>query len=151
MTIAYAALPLVHAEDPYLMIPSPSSWTRSLAARSGLLACLALPFLPASTTHDLYMPRAVKRAYAKGTRSPDGRPGPNYWQNHGRYTMTVTAMPPDRTIRGSEQITYMNESPDTLRGSSSSSSSTSIAPARRARGARRKTISPPASRSTASP
>jgi hypothetical protein len=98
------------------MTPSPFAWTRSLAARSGLLACLALPFLPASTTHDLYMPRAVKKAFAKGTRSLDGRPGPKYWQNHGRYTMTVTAMPPDRTVRGTEQITYMNESPDTLRG-----------------------------------
>jgi Peptidase family M1 domain len=63
----------------------------------------------------LYMPRDVQHAFAKGTRSPDGRPGPNYWQNTGRYTITVTALPPDRTIRGSEKITYINNSPDTLR------------------------------------
>jgi hypothetical protein len=31
----------------------------------------------------LYVPRDIQQAYAKGTRSPDGRPGPNYWQNHG--------------------------------------------------------------------
>jgi hypothetical protein len=30
----------------------------------------------------LYVPRDVQQAYAKGTRSPDGKPGPNYWQNH---------------------------------------------------------------------
>jgi hypothetical protein len=69
--------------------------------------------LPGSTA--LYMSRDVKAAYRKGTRSPDGRPGVNYWQNRGRYNIAITALPPDRTIRGSEQITYMNNSPDTLR------------------------------------
>src|SRR6476661_11281656 len=63
----------------------------------------------------LYMPRAVQRAFRNGTRSPDGRPGPKYWQNHGRYAITVTALPPDRTVRGSERIVYFNNSPDTLK------------------------------------
>lgn len=63
----------------------------------------------------LYMPRDVKKAFNNGTRSLDGRPGPNYWQNHGRYNITVAAMPPNRTITGTEQITYINNSPDTLR------------------------------------
>jgi len=63
----------------------------------------------------LYMPREVQHAFNKGTRSPDGRPGRNYWQNYGRYQITVTAMPPDRTIKGTEQVTYINNSPDTLR------------------------------------
>jgi hypothetical protein len=62
------------------------------------------------------MPRAIKQAYAKRTRSMDGRPGATYWQNRGRYTMTITALPPDRTVRGTEEITYVNASPDTLRG-----------------------------------
>jgi hypothetical protein len=61
------------------------------------------------------MPRNVKAAFGKGTRSPDGRPGPAYWQNRGRYNIAITALPPDRTISGSEQITYFNNSPDTLR------------------------------------
>ena len=61
------------------------------------------------------MPRNVQSAFKKGTRSPDGRPGKNYWQNHGRYDITVSAMPPDRNIKGSETITYFNNSPDTLR------------------------------------
>jgi hypothetical protein len=63
----------------------------------------------------LYRPRAINQAYANGTRSPDGRPGAKYWQNRGRYTMTITAAPPDRNIRGTEQIVYHNNSPDTLR------------------------------------
>lgn len=66
-------------------------------------------------SQELYMPRDVKNAFKKGTRSPDGKPGAHYWQNTGRYNITITAAPPDRTIRGTETITYINNSPDTLR------------------------------------
>jgi hypothetical protein len=69
----------------------------------------------AATAQSLYMPRNVQLAFKKGTRSSDGRPGRNYWQNSARYQITVSAMPPDRNIRGSEQIVYINQSPDTLR------------------------------------
>ncbi|GAB3547241.1 M1 family metallopeptidase [Spirosoma fluminis] len=64
----------------------------------------------------LYMPRNIKKAYQKGTRSMDGRPGKNYWQNTARYAITVTAAPPSRTVQGTEEITYINNSPDTLQG-----------------------------------
>ena len=90
-------------------------WTRPFTARSAIIAGLCLTLLPASTPPSLYMPRAVKKAYANRTRSPDGRPGSRYWQNHGRYAITVTALPPDRTIRGMERIVYANNSPDTLK------------------------------------
>ncbi len=60
------------------------------------------------------MPPEIQKAYDNGTRSPDGKPGKKYWQNHGRYTISITVMPPDNTIRGIEQITYFNNSPDTL-------------------------------------
>ena len=78
--------------------------------------CLAL-FLaqPSLYSQTLYTPRIIQEAYKKGTRSADGRPGPNYWQNKGRYTININAAPPDRTIRGDEHITYINNSPDTLR------------------------------------
>ncbi|MVM38416.1 M1 family peptidase [Spirosoma sp. HMF3257] len=62
----------------------------------------------------LYMPRNVKKAYQKGTRSMDGKPGNKYWQNFARYAITVSATPPNRTIQGTEEITYINNSPDTL-------------------------------------
>ncbi|WP_216688178.1 M1 family metallopeptidase [Hymenobacter siberiensis] len=78
-----------------------------------LLAGLARP--AAAQTTPLYQPRDIKAAFAKGTRSPDGRPGPNYWQNRARYDITVQAAPPARDIRGRETITYFNNSPDTLK------------------------------------
>jgi Peptidase family M1 domain len=67
-------------------------------------------------SQDLFMSRDIKQAYDNGTRSPDGKPGKNYWQNHARYNITVTALPPDRNIKGSETIIYYNDSPDTLSG-----------------------------------
>ena len=63
----------------------------------------------------LTMPPEIQKAYANGTRSLSGKPGKKYWQNHGLYTISLTVMPPDDTIRGVEQIEYFNNSPDTLR------------------------------------
>ena len=77
------------------------------------IACLQY-----ASAQDLFMPRDVQQAFKKGTRSPDGKPGKNYWQNHGRYTINITALPPDRTIKGSETVTYFNNSPDTIRNPS---------------------------------
>jgi hypothetical protein len=69
----------------------------------------------AQTTPTLYQPRDIKRAFDKGTRAADGRPGPKYWQNRARYDITVQAAPPARDIRGRETITYFNNSSDTLK------------------------------------
>jgi len=93
-----------------------SSAARSLRAWM-LFTALALVVAPASDAHaqTLYMPRGVKKAYEKKTRLPDGRPGPNYWQNRARYTITLTTSPPNRSVSGTEQIVYYNNSPDTLR------------------------------------
>jgi hypothetical protein len=83
-----------------------------------LLATTAASFLvlgaSQASAQSLHVPRGVARAYAKGTRTRDGRPGPNYWQNHGRYTITLTTSPPNRNVTGTERIVYVNESPDTL-------------------------------------
>lgn len=91
--------------------------TRAAVAALALV-CLASPLLgqgrQAGRPQPLYAPRAVKQAYANGTRSPDGRPGPRYWQNRARYTINVTTAPPARTVTGQEQIVYFNNSPDTL-------------------------------------
>ncbi len=64
---------------------------------------------------DLYMPRDIKQAYKKGTRSMDGKVGKNYWQNYGRYNINISVAPPARMVKGSETIVYVNNSPDTLR------------------------------------
>ncbi len=68
-----------------------------------------------SQAQTLEMPDYVQKAYQKGTHLMNGKPGKNYWQNHGTYNIAVTANPPDRNIRGTEKITYYNNSPDTLK------------------------------------
>lgn len=81
---------------------------------TSLLLCMLL-LSTALQAQQLYMPRDVKQAFNKGTRSPDGRPGPRYWQNKASYNIDITALPPDRTISGKEEIVYTNNSPDSLR------------------------------------
>jgi len=68
-----------------------------------------------SFAQELYMPRNIKEAYKKGTRSIDGKPGKNYWQNHGKYTMDISVDPKTRLVSGAETIVYENNSNDTLR------------------------------------
>ncbi|MGI8494526.1 MAG: M1 family metallopeptidase, partial [Pyrinomonadaceae bacterium] len=63
---------------------------------------------------DLYMPRDVRQALKNETRSRDGRPGKNYWQNTADYKITINVAPPNRTVRGSEEIVYFNNSPNAL-------------------------------------
>ena len=77
-----------------------------------MLLCVCFVQTKAQT---LYMSRDVKKAFEKGTRSHDGKPGKNYWQNTAHYNISITVLPPNRTIKGTEQITYFNNSPDTLK------------------------------------
>lgn len=64
---------------------------------------------------ELYMPRNIKKAYENGTRSKDGKPGANYWQNRGKYNMEISVDPKTRIVTGTETIIYENNSKDTLR------------------------------------
>jgi len=64
---------------------------------------------------DLFIPRDVQKAIKQGTRSLDGMPGRNYWQNKARYDISILVFPPDRNVRGEESLVYTNNSPDTLK------------------------------------
>src|ERR1035438_3042295 len=79
-----------------------------------LFAAVLLSMATAVPAQSLYWPRDLKKAYKNETRSNDGYPGKKYWQNTGRYQITISALPPDRTIKGTEAVTYFNNSPDTL-------------------------------------
>ena len=73
----------------------------------GLISNLqAQPQLPIS--------RTIQACYDKGTRSPDGAPGKNYWQNTADYNIQIRFEPSTRLISGTVDIAYTNKSPDTL-------------------------------------
>lgn len=66
-------------------------------------------------TSRMFIPLDIKKAYENKTRSLDGRPGENYWQNSADYRISATLDPDNYKITGSEEITYKNNSPDTLK------------------------------------
>jgi len=63
----------------------------------------------------LPVPTNIKAAYDKGTRSKDGKPGKNYWQNTADYDLKINFDPATRLLDGTEEIVYVNNSPDTLK------------------------------------
>lgn len=61
-----------------------------------------------------FMPKEIEAAYKNGTRSYDGKPGPNYWQNQVDYDIDVAVNPAERLLSGEASITFFNNSPDEL-------------------------------------
>lgn len=62
----------------------------------------------------IFVPLEFQEAYEDGTRSLDGKPGADYWQNHSDYKISVKLNPLTGIISGLALITYYNSSPDTL-------------------------------------
>lgn len=67
-----------------------------------------------SQNSDLFIPIDVQKAYENGTRSYDGRVSENYWINHSEYKIDVELFPDSNLIIGSESVTYLNNSPESL-------------------------------------
>jgi hypothetical protein len=81
-----------------------------------LIPFLAILFsLHSFSQEKLFIPRNIQPAYEKGTRSPDGKPGAEYWQNSSEYKIEVEFDPSSYFVNGTEEIVYHNNSPDTLK------------------------------------
>lgn len=88
----------------------------SLSAIVLTTAGFFLSFLSSSFSQTtLFVPRNLQKNYEKGTRSWDGKPGPNYWQNRANYIINASLDPKTRRLSGEETVTYSNNSPDSLR------------------------------------
>ena len=62
----------------------------------------------------LPVPANLQATYTKGTRTLNGAPGKNYWQNRADYTLKISFDPQSRLLSGTVAIDYTNNSPDTL-------------------------------------
>lgn len=51
---------------------------------------------------------------ASDIRGPNGLPGPNYWQNRADYRIDAALDPVRKTLSGTVEITYKNNSPSAL-------------------------------------
>ncbi|HEX9729304.1 MAG TPA: M1 family metallopeptidase [Gemmatimonadales bacterium] len=59
-------------------------------------------------------PAAYQAAVARGTRTADGAPGPNYWQQWTDYTLFASLDPTGNRIEGRAQMRYHNNAPGPL-------------------------------------
>ena len=65
-------------------------------------------------SQQLYEPVNIQRAYENKTRTKDGYPGENYFQNKASYTIDVEVNPAKKLLKGKENIVYHNLSQDTV-------------------------------------
>ncbi len=56
-----------------------------------------------------------RRAVERGTRTTEGVPGPNYWQQSAHYTIDAKLDVAEKRLEGVTRILYRNASPDSLR------------------------------------
>lgn len=78
------------------------------------LSVLIISLPCAAQKSEMFIPINLKKMYSGGTRSLDGRPGPNYWQNGSDYKINATFDPEKRILNGNEEITYRNNSPNKI-------------------------------------
>lgn len=103
--------------------------TRLAAIVASLLVTLSLSPAPAAAPRteqleDIELSRPIpgpvvppdfyRAALDRGTRTEDGRPGPDYWRNHARYTIDARLDPASARLAASETVLYENRSPDEL-------------------------------------
>jgi Peptidase family M1 domain len=107
LVLALVAAPLASAQQP--AAPPTPTIPRAAAAPT-----LSPPQLrPPVADTGIFSPLPLPQPNL--VRSPDGSPGPRYWQQRVDYSIKATLDTAARTIRGSETIRYTNNSPDTLR------------------------------------
>ena len=60
------------------------------------------------------LPRNVLKAIDNRTRTINGLPGEDYWQNRAKYQLNASLSVKKSLLKGKGMITYFNNSPDTL-------------------------------------
>jgi hypothetical protein len=80
-----------------------------------LLPLLLLGSLYCSAQNVLPVPVNLQATYNNGTRTTNGAPGKNYWQNNADYAIKINFNPQNRYLNGNVSIDYTNNSPDTLK------------------------------------
>lgn len=89
--------------------------TMATIMKETVLAIFILLCFKVYSQNNLYFPVEISKAYKNNTRAIDGKPGKNYWQNSSAYKISVAIEPKTWKIKGNGEITYTNNSPDSLR------------------------------------
>ena len=87
---------------------------RLAAATTMLLAgAAAAQTVAPYRAHESFAPFDMGQPVSR-VRGANGLPGPDYWQNRADYTIRATLDPVAKTITGTVEIRYTNNSPDAL-------------------------------------
>ena len=89
------------------MLPMGAGMNTQLAAQEAITPLRPVP-------GPVIPPPFFRDALEAGTRSPDGRPGPGYWQVYSEYDIDARLDPVSGLLSGSETIRFHNRSPDRL-------------------------------------
>ena len=65
-------------------------------------------------TSGYHLSRNLVEAIENQSRTLSGLAGKNYWQNHANYNIHAALLPDKNLVQGRAEISYYNESPDTL-------------------------------------
>jgi len=101
-----AALTLAAACGPARPTPAPAPRAAPATAAAGTSA---IPL-----AYRLEAPEWLGRAIARGTRTANGVPGPNYWTQYASYRLEAELNPVLKRLSGRGRLVYYNRSPDTL-------------------------------------
>src|SRR5258708_27346797 len=82
---------------------------------ASILLALALPISLSAEVVGSSLFRRLELPTPNAARGPGGAPGPGYWQNRADYVIDASLDTATHEIRGAETISYVNNSPDTLR------------------------------------
>jgi hypothetical protein len=110
------ALACARTPPPQPALPNPDSIAADSAARADSLAMAArlAQTRPRDAIRPMPVPRAVDFAIRAGTRTADGRPGANLWQQRVDYRIDAEIDPATARVQGVETIVYRNNSPAAL-------------------------------------
>jgi hypothetical protein len=82
-----------------------------------VVVCVGFSSVSAQDSNYSYYDAFAPNFYTKNattTRSASGQPGAKYWQNKADYKLTANLNEVSNEIKGSVNLTYTNNSPDTL-------------------------------------
>lgn len=103
-----------------MLAPAPSvlrSVLPVLLACFGALSARAQAPGPSPTRvvpYPIDLPAAFQKAVANGTRTTNGRPGPDHWTNRAEYRITAELDPQAARLTGTATMTYHNRSPERI-------------------------------------
>jgi hypothetical protein len=90
-----------------------TNWLKGAAMAGALVALTGANSPPGYDPLETFAPLDLGQA-VNVYRSASGVPGPQYWQNKADYQIHASLDTKARTLTGTVQITYTNNSPDTL-------------------------------------